>query len=73
MVNWETGKVANGVEQQMVVKGRSINTGKVNSGGNTGLLDVHYMDPKRCAGESSTYLFYFLMAGEERGTVQALG
>lgn len=73
MVNWEAGEEAIGVEQQMALEGRLADTDRVSIGGNTGILDVHCMDPKRRFGEATTHLFYFPMAGAERGTLQALG
>ena len=57
----------------MVVEGKSTDTGNVSIGGKSSLLDVHCMDPKRCVGETSTYLFHFLMVGAERGTFQDVG
>ena len=50
MDNLESGKEVVDVEQQMVVEGRKADIGKVSFGGNSSLLDVHYMDTKMCDG-----------------------
>ena len=73
MVNWEAGKEATDVEQQMALEGRPVDTGKISIGGNTGILDVHCMDPKGRSGKVTTHLLHFPLARAERGTLQALG
>ena len=73
MVNWEAGKDATDVEQQMAFEGRPVDTGKISIGGNTNILDVHCMDPKGSSGKATTHLLQFPLAGSERGTLQALG
>ena len=66
MVNWEVGKEAINVEQQMALEGRSINSGKISTGGHSGLLDVHSMDPKRHSREALINMIHFPMEGAER-------
>ena len=69
MVNWEAGKEATDVEQQMALEGRPVDIGKICIRGNTSILDVHCMDPKRCSGEATMHLLHFPMEGAERGTL----
>ena len=66
MVNWEAGKEAFDVEQQMDLEGRSANSGKISIGGHSNLLDVHSMDSKRHPREAQTYLLHLPLVVAKR-------
>lgn len=73
MVNWKDGKEVTGVEQQVALKGRPTDHGKISSGGHPGILDVHRMDSKGHLRNTTTHLFYLPLVGSERDSHQAVG
>ena len=73
MVNRKDGKEVTAMEQQVALKGKVVDPGKVSFGGHPNILDVHHMDSKGHPRKTMTHLFHLPLAGIERDTHQAFG